>query len=165
MERFLYLHKRKSGGSNFFLLSRPVKQSCPHLNLLAFLHGNVLVVFVIPLDTFCTHRHLVSLAEHRQRLVVLPAEVTAGKGGRICQSVSLQRRIPLVRCEVKLTVRRLAHEARLNGRQPVSVADITGNLLSLEKLVWDVFLASWLRHDISILLLIWCGQLRTFDLN
>lgn len=67
------------------------------------------MVFVVPLDAFLANRLLVSLAEHRQRLAVSSAELAAGdKGGGICQSVSLQRRFPQVRREVKLAVGLLA---------------------------------------------------------
>lgn len=89
------------------------------------------MALMIPLCTLHTHGHLVFLAEHRQRLVVLPAQVVAGKRGRLRQPVSLQRWIPPVCREVELTVGRLAHEARLDGCRLVSLADIAGDLFAL----------------------------------
>lgn len=83
------------------------------------------------LCAFGTHRYVIVFAEHRQRLVVLSAQVAAGEGGRVRQPVFVQRWIPLVRREVDITVRRLAHQARLHRRRLVSMADITGNDSSL----------------------------------
>lgn len=140
--------------SSFSHLKSP--QTFPHLDPLALLHhGGGLMVFMVPLCAFLAHRHLVSLAEHRQRLVVVSAEVAGGEGGRIGQPVSLQGWIPQVCCEVKLTVRRLANQARLDRRRLVPVADVTGNIISLERLVWGRFPAFWWHHNIDVLLLCW----------
>lgn len=109
------------------------------------------MVFVIPLCASNANRHLVFLAEHRQRLVVVSAEVAAGEGGRIRQPVPLQSWIPQVWCQVKFAVRRLAHEAGFDRCGLVSVADITENLLSLHRLDWGVCVAP----NIDVLLLIW----------
>lgn len=49
---------------------------CPHLDPPAlFLHGEGLMVFVTPLCAFQTNRHVVSLAEHHQGLVVVAGSV------------------------------------------------------------------------------------------
>lgn len=97
---------------------------------------------MVPLFAFRTHRHIVFLAEHRQWLVVASAEVTAGEGGRIRQPVALQGWIPQVRCEVNVTVRHLADEARLDRCRLVSLADVAGNFGSFGDLVRGLFHAS-----------------------
>lgn len=134
----------------------------PHLDPLALLlRADGLVVFVIPLRASHANRHLVFLAEHRQRLVVVSAEVAIGEGGRIRQPVPLQSGIPHVWRQVKFTVGRLAHEAGLDRCGLVSVADVTENFFSLQRLVWGVCVAL----NVDILLLVWRGRLRPFDLN
>ena len=84
---------------------------------------------MVPLFAFRAHGHIVFLAEHGQWLVVVPAEVTAGEGGRVRQPVPLQGRIPQVRCEVNVAVGRLADEARLDRRRLAPVADVAGDLV------------------------------------
>lgn len=92
------------------------KQAVPHLDLLALLQGDDLLVPVTILGAFRAHGHLLSGAEHGQGSLVLSAEVTVGVGGRLRQPVPLQSCIPRVRLEVELAVRGLAHQARLDRR-------------------------------------------------
>lgn len=128
----------------------------PHLDLPALLlHKDHLVVFVVPLCALRTHRCMVLLTEHRQWLVVVPAQVTGWEGGWICEPVSLKHRIPQVGREVNFTVGHLADKARLHRRQFGPVADITGNdfFFSLGPLVLEMF-----RNLHKVLLSYWSGQ-------
>lgn len=108
------------------------KKLFPHLHPPALLlYGDNLVVLVVALCAFRAHRCVILLAEHRQGLVVLSAQVAGIEDCWICEAVSLQRWISLVRHEVNLTVRRLTHQTRLNRRRLVPVADVTGHVFTV----------------------------------
>lgn len=92
------------------------------------------MVFVFPVCAFHTNRLLVTLAEHRQRLLVFAAVVTDDETARIRQLVFLQRWIPQVWCEVQFTIRSHARQTRLDRWGFLSAADVTGNFVSRQKL-------------------------------
>lgn len=89
----------------------PSDKTSPHLDPPALvLHGDDLVVPVLPLSARRAYQRAVRPAKLLQEPVVFPAEVTGDEGARICQHVL----VPQVRRQVSLAVRLPADEARLD---------------------------------------------------